>query len=97
MHFIDNTVAQSALVHGYRPAWTGRHLQRLTSRRLACAWRCTSTMCHPANIADLFLRGEFAVPRALGQVVSMRVLRTRCAGPPALEAWLERGLEHGER
>ena len=97
VHFIDNTVAQSALVHGYASSVdmadisNGFHLMAAGLRMAAYFDYVPSK----ANIADLPSRGEFAIPRALGaEVVSMRVPpHTMLAGP--LEAWLDFGLEHG--
>ena len=76
MHFIDNTVAQSALVHGYARTddladiSNGFHLMAAGLRTAAYFDYVPST----ANIADLPSRGELALPRALGaDVVPMRV------------------------
>ena len=97
VHFIDNTVAQSALVHGYASdvdmadISNGFHL-------LAAGLRMSAYFDYvpsKANIADLPSRGEFAVPRALGaEVVSMRVPpHAMLTGP--LERWLDLGAEYG--
>ena len=85
VHFIDNTVAQSALVHGYASnvdmadISNGFHLLA-AGLRMAVYFDYVPSK---ANIADLPSRGEFAVPRALGaEVVSMRVPpHTLLAGP----------------
>lgn len=97
MHFIDNTVAQSALVHGYARTddladiSNGFHLMAAGLRTAAYFDYVPSK----ANIADLPSRGEFALPRALGaDVVPMRVPgRAMLEGP--LEAWIDFGEQHG--
>ena len=76
MHFIDNTVAQSALVHGY--ARTDDLADISNGFHLMAAGLLTAAyfdyVPSKANIADLPSRGEFALPRALGaDVVPMRV------------------------
>ena len=97
VHFIDNTVAQSALVHGYSSTTdmadiaNGFHLLAAGLRMAAYFDYVPSK----ANIADLPSRGEMALPRALGaEVARMQVpTHTMLSGP--LRAWLDAGERHG--
>ncbi|KOO31833.1 hypothetical protein Ctob_011203, partial [Chrysochromulina tobinii] len=91
VHFADNTVALSALVHGYSASVDMADISN-AYHLLAAGLRTAAYFDYvpsAANIADLPSRGEFAIPRALGaDVVEMRVpSHAMLTGP--LEAWLE--------
>jgi hypothetical protein len=98
VHFADNTVALSALVHGYSASVDMADISN-AYHLLAAGLRTAAYFDYvpsAANIADLPSRGEFAIPRALGaDVVEMRVpSHAMLTGP--LEAWLEEGEQHGQ-
>jgi hypothetical protein len=98
VHFADNTVAISALVHGYSASVDMADISN-AYHLLAAGLRTAAYFDYvpsAANIADLPSRGDFALPRALGaDVVEMRVpTHTMLTGP--LEAWLEVGEQHGQ-
>ena len=98
VHFADNTVAISALVHGYSASVDMADISN-AYHLLAAGLRTAAYFDYvpsAANIADLPSRGDFALPRALGaDVVEMRVpTHAMLTGP--LEAWLQVGEQHGQ-
>ena len=98
VHFADNTVAISALVHGYSASVDMADISN-AYHLLAAGLRTAAYFDYvpsAANIADLPSRGDFALPRALGaDVVEMRVpTHAMLTGP--LEAWLDAGEQYGQ-
>ena len=97
VHFADNTVAISALVHGYSASVDMADISN-AFHLLAAGLRTAAYFDYvpsAANIADLPSRGDFTLPRALGaEVVEMRVPEHATLTGP-LEAWLDEGEQHG--
>ena len=98
VHFVDNTVAQSAVVHGYARTVDMADIAN-AFHLLAAGLRMAVYFDYvpsKANIADLPSRGEFGLPRALGaEVVRMRVpSHAMLTGP--LVKWLDEGEQYGQ-
>ena len=95
VHFVDNTVALSAMVNGYSSSTDMAALANafhLTAVGLG-ARTYFDYVPSKANIADLPSRGEYDVPRRLGAVQGRpMVLPTRQQLEGPLHAWLDEAL-----
>ena len=99
VHFVDNTVALSAIVHGYARKPDMAALSNAYTLYAAGlrAQTYLDYVASKANIADLPSRRSFAMPRALGAEVHVGGMVVPTGGmlERPLERWLRDGQQHG--